>query len=337
MDNLQSRAIYEGSWALAVPGSACPEDASVSCTDSSISTMGCCPAGDTCFGSGGYYCCPSKDDCRTTVDNFPTCFNSTWSLYQASSSSYYFCCPPGQYGVIPKGGWGGICQYNEVPVATSKVATLVDQLTTSPTTRATRTATITSTRSGGVEVTVTQLVSGQITTPAGESPTGGTIQVPSGNDNANENTSGSSTSGSTSSSKQSLSSGAIAGIVIGSFGVLALFLVAFMLYRRNSKKGNSQGLGGPSGGAVEGHTGGMQQESALGYSAVPQNQDNYPIPVSEFKSPALSAASPIPTGYSQNQPHGTELPSPADGRPGVYEAPVPQSWEGRAEMGSTRW
>ncbi|KAG4431362.1 hypothetical protein IFR05_013159 [Cadophora sp. M221] len=205
--------------------------------------------------------------------------------------------------------------------------------------RATRTATITSTGIDGGEVTITQVVGGQTTAPTGSRPTA-SIQVPSGNDNANDNTSGSSsgssTSGSTSSSKQSLSPGAIAGIVIGSLGVLALFLVAFLLYRRNSKKGNSQGSGGLSGGAVESYTGGMQQESAPGYSAVPQNQDNYPIPVSEFKSPALSAASPVPTGYTQNQPHGTELPSPADGRPGVYEAPVQQSWEGRAEMGSNR-
>ncbi|PVH75310.1 hypothetical protein DL98DRAFT_593304 [Cadophora sp. DSE1049] len=336
---LQNRANYEGSWALAIPGASCPAEAPVLCDTDSITTTGCCPDGDTCFGLGGTYCCPTKSDCSTTVTNFPSCFNSTWTLYETKTTSDYFCCPPGQYGVLPLGNYGGICQYNDVAVDSSRSATLVEQLGTRTTSPTTRTATITSTRNDGVETTITQVVTGKttVTTEASPTGTGGSVQVPSGNDND----SGSSSSGSTSSSSNNgLSAGAIAGIVIGSLGVLALFLVAFMLYRRNSKKSSARrgAAEGPTGGAVEGYAGGMQQQggSAPSYSAVPQNQDNYPIPVTEYKSPATQAASPVPTGYAQTQSYGNELPSPADGSQGPYEAPVPPRWEGRAEMGSNR-
>ncbi|KAL2063381.1 hypothetical protein VTL71DRAFT_5186 [Oculimacula yallundae] len=327
-DGLQSRAVYQGSWALAIVGSTCPEGA-VTCDASSLPTTGCCSSGETCFGSGGYYCCPTKDDCKTTVDNFPACFNNTWSLYQARSGIYYFCCPPGQYGVIPVGNYGGICQYNDVPVAASRSATLVEQVGTSSITRATRTSTTTSTRSDGAVVIVTQTVEG---TPkaVGASPT--SVSGQGNNNNANQNSNG------TSSSNQGLSAGAIAGIVIGSLGVLALFLVAFMLYRRNSKKSKTeQAIGGPNGGTTESHAGGMQQANEPQYTAVSQqnHDNNYPIPATEMKSPALSAASPT-SGYVHNQPYGNELPSSAYGNPGPYEAPVQPQWEGRAEMGSNR-
>ncbi|KAH7403205.1 hypothetical protein BKA64DRAFT_668533 [Cadophora sp. MPI-SDFR-AT-0126] len=335
---LQNRANYEGSWAVAIPGASCPAEAPVLCDTDSITTTGCCPSGDTCFGLGGTYCCPTKSDCSTTVTNFPSCFNNTWTLYAAKTTNDYFCCPPGQYGVLPLGDYGGICQYNDVAVESSRSATEISQLgtrTTPPPT--TRTATITSTRNDGVETTITEVVTGKTTATTEASPAGtsGSVQVPSGNDND----SGSSSGSTTSSSKNGLSAGAIAGIVIGSLGVLALFLVAFMLYRRNSKRSNAQqgGAGGPIGGTVEGYGGGMQQgPSAPSYSAVPQSQDNYPISV-EPKSPAMQAASPVPTGYTQAQPYGNELPnSPANGAQGPYEAPVPPRWEGRAEMGSNR-
>ena len=212
---------------------------------------------------------------------------------------------------------------------------LMSRRSASPTTR---TATITSTRNDGVETTITEVVTGKTTATGEASPagTGGSAQVPSGNDND----SGSSSGSTSSSSNKGLSAGAIAGIVIGSLGVLALFLVAFMLYRRNSKRSNTQPgvAGGTTGSTVEGYGGGMQQQaaSAPSYSAVPQMHDNYPIPV-EQKSPVMQAASPAPTGYAQTQPYGNELPhSPAVSPHGPYEAHVPPRWEGRAEMDSSR-
>lgn len=334
---LQDRANYEGSWAVAIPGASCPAEAPVLCDTDSITTTGCCPSGDTCFGLGGTYCCPTKSDCSTTVTNFPSCFNETWTLYAAKTTADYFCCPPGQYGVLPLSDYGGICQYDDVAVDSSRSATLVEQLGTRSASPTTRTATITSTRNDGVETTITEVVTGKTTATGEASPagTGGSAQVPSGNDND----SGSSSGSTSSSSNKGLSAGAIAGIVIGSLGVLALFLVAFMLYRRNSKRSNAQpgGAGGTTGGTVEGYGGGMQQQaaSAPSYSAVPQRQDNYPIPV-ENKSPAMQTASPAPTGFAQTQ-YGNELPhSPAISPHGPYEAHVPPTWEGRAEMGSSR-
>ncbi|CZT03093.1 uncharacterized protein RAG0_09961 [Rhynchosporium agropyri] len=329
VDGLQNRAIYQGSWALAIPGTSCPEDVSVTCKGS-LPTTGCCVVGDTCFGAGAHYCCPSKDDCRTNVSDFPACFNSTWSLYQAHDTDYYFCCPQGQYGVLPIGNYGGICQYNDVPVAASKIATLVDQVGTSSISRPTRTATMTSTRSDGATVIVTQILEGTATKPPGTNPTS---SASSSKDNQNQNSSD------TSPSNKGISAGAIAGIVIGSLGVLALFLVAFMLYRRNSKKTKTeQASRGPNGGATDAYASGMPQGNAPNYTAIPQqNHDiNYPIPVTEIKSPLISAASPAPGGYSQSPPHGAELQSPASGNTGPYGAPTQPQWEGRAELFSYR-
>ena len=70
---LQDRANYEGSWAVAIPGASCPAEAPVLCDTDSITTTGCCPSGDTCFGLGGTYCCPTSmqfvDDNLPETDN----------------------------------------------------------------------------------------------------------------------------------------------------------------------------------------------------------------------------------------------------------------------------
>lgn len=58
--SLVSRANYEGSWALGIPGSECPSDTPVTCSQSSIATLECCPSGNTCFGLSSSYCCPSS-------------------------------------------------------------------------------------------------------------------------------------------------------------------------------------------------------------------------------------------------------------------------------------
>ena len=56
--SLIPRANYEGSWALGIPGSECPSDTPVSCSQSSSTE--CCPSGNTCFGYSSPYCCPSS-------------------------------------------------------------------------------------------------------------------------------------------------------------------------------------------------------------------------------------------------------------------------------------
>jgi hypothetical protein len=57
----QRRTDYNGGWALAVPGSTCPADASVACsTNGGYVNPTCCPSGQTCFGYASPYCCPSS-------------------------------------------------------------------------------------------------------------------------------------------------------------------------------------------------------------------------------------------------------------------------------------
>ncbi len=182
-----------------------------------------------------------------------------------------------------------------------------------------------------MEVTVTQEVAGQTTVTKSTSATDAAAQPPSSSD-------GTSSGSTSSSSKQGLSGGAIAGIVIGSLGVIALFLVAFLLYRRSSRKGAAT-----QGPVPDTYPDTTQHGSAPVYTAVPQhNSHNYPIPASELKSPTTSAASPE-SGYlrTQDQNLGSDVSSPVDHNlQGVYgnavEAPVPQRWEGRAEMGPGR-
>lgn len=56
--------------------------------------------------------------------NFPQCAdpaNVMYVLRQASKS--YFCCPVGQFGVLPISGYGGFCQENGTPVDPTRVAT----------------------------------------------------------------------------------------------------------------------------------------------------------------------------------------------------------------------
>ncbi|CZT51929.1 uncharacterized protein RSE6_13154 [Rhynchosporium secalis] len=330
VDGLQNRAIYQGSWALAIPGSSCPEDVSVTCKG--------------VFRQQGVVLLVTLASARVLIivvrvrmiaepmyPIFPPALTVPGVYTKRMTRSITFAVSPqGQYGVLPIGNYGGICQYNDVPVAASKIATLVDQVGTSSISRPTRTATMTSTRSDGATVIVTQILEGTATKPPGTNPTS---SASSSKDNQNQNSSD------TSPSNKGLSAGAIAGIVIGSLGVLALFLVAFMLYRRNSKKTKTeQASRGPNGGATDAYASGMPQGNAPNYTAVPQqNHDiNYPILVTEIKSPLISAASPAPGGYSQSPPHGAELQSPASGNTGPYEAPTQPQWEGRAELFSYR-
>lgn len=185
------------------------------------------------------------------------------------------------------------------------------------------TGTITSTRSDPVTATSKST----ITNPAG------TTGVP-----ASQSTNDTTTQSSPSSSK-SLSAGAIAGIAIGVAGVLALLLVAFLLYRRKSN--NSKTVQGPGVQAHNPYAGAPVHGNAPTYSPVPQNSDQYPIPAGE-KTPAMAAANLNNGGFAHKQPMGNELPNSFVQTPhhGVYgnaiEAPVPQQWEGRAEMGPGR-
>jgi len=62
-------------------------------------------------------------DCGAFVDTFPTCANSTWTMY--ADSSKYFCCETGQVGVISPSEFDGLCEAFDQTVPSSLLATTV--------------------------------------------------------------------------------------------------------------------------------------------------------------------------------------------------------------------
>ncbi|KAF8857806.1 hypothetical protein BDZ45DRAFT_422310 [Acephala macrosclerotiorum] len=168
-DDVLKRASYNGGWALGLPGSTCPSDAPVACdTGSGSINPTCCPSGQTCSGNIHPYCCPSSVDCVNVVQNVPVCANSTWDMYALPSSGEYFCCEPGQYGVLPLHGYAGICEPTDQAVASSLIATPASQVGGAAVTSvATQTGgivkstlVVTSTLQGGGVTTITSAVSG---------------------------------------------------------------------------------------------------------------------------------------------------------------------------------
>lgn len=146
--SLHLRADYNGGWPLGLPGASCPADTPVACASSTTTVNPtCCPSGQTCFGLTSPHCCPTSKhfslvvyiknwsliwgeidaDCANVVRNLPVCANSSWNMYQLDSRTY-FCCKPGQYGVLPLGGYTGICQPNDQVVASSLIASAASQV-----------------------------------------------------------------------------------------------------------------------------------------------------------------------------------------------------------------
>jgi hypothetical protein len=243
----------------------------------------------------------------------------------------FFCCEPGQYGVLPVSGYAGICEPNDQPVASSLIATAATQIggavatgTGNVVVATTAVAsTLTSTLVGGGLTTIRTTIAATTTQTSGSSATGGA----------------SSSSPIQSAAKTwGLSVGAIIGIAVGALGLILLALVSCFLCW---KKRRTQ------------HPG---QTPAPVYSAVPQPYQRQNLVPAEYKSPPVAYAAPVqgygghpqpgqghavsplssqaPSGYGGSPPpqgYGPSQPPTAPGGPPPVEAP--QRWEGRVEMG----
>ena len=62
-------------------------------------------------------------DCGPFVNTFPTCANSTWTMY--ADSYKYFCCEAGQVGAISPSEIDGLCEAVDQAVPSSLLATTV--------------------------------------------------------------------------------------------------------------------------------------------------------------------------------------------------------------------
>lgn len=55
------------------------------------------------------------------------CANSTWNMYLLGSKNNFFCCEPGQFGVLPLAGYAGVCEPSDVVVTSTLLASLASQ------------------------------------------------------------------------------------------------------------------------------------------------------------------------------------------------------------------
>ncbi|KAK0114879.1 hypothetical protein ONS96_013359 [Cadophora gregata f. sp. sojae] len=324
--SLRNRAAYQGGWALGIPGADCPAIAPVACpTRSGTVNPACCPEGQLCDGTIYPYCCPTGSDCFSTVQNLPVCANQTWNMYILTSDQY-FCCEPGQYGVLPSRGYAGICVPNDQVVASSLIATAASQvgggaLTTGVNTNpvpTSATRTVTSTLKDGGVTTITTEVKSTATATATEVSDGGS------GSSSSEST-GSSGSKTSKKSKSKLSTGATVGIAIGAVAVLLLLaLLLWKVLGARKARDNAVVTTGPDGYAAG---------NAPAYTPQAQQQ----TPVMEYKSPVA-----VQQGQVSAEGGGwAGTPSSPSGRgqggympPALTHEPVeaPSRWERRAEM-----
>ncbi|KAG4437938.1 hypothetical protein IFR05_006562 [Cadophora sp. M221] len=332
--SLQNRATYQGGWALGVPGADCPAIAPVACsTLSGNVNPTCCPEGQLCDGSIYPYCCPTGSDCFSTVQNLPVCANQTWNMYSLSGGDQYFCCEPGQFGVLPTSGYAGICVPNDQVVASSLIATAATQaggggpLKTGGNTNpvpTSATKTVTSTLAGGAVTTITTEVKSTATATAT-----GSSDAESGSGASGSDSGGSTNSGSTSKkSKSSFSTGAKVGVAIGAVAVLLLLaLILWKVLGARKSKHAAAAVDGTGYGAAGGMGG------APAYTPQPQHA----TPVTEYKSPATVQQGSVGAGGGEWT--GTPSPPPAQGQGGYMPPPMaqqpveaPSRWERRVEM-----
>lgn len=276
----------------------------------------------------------AAQDCINVVTNFPICAAPTWNLYiYDASRNWYFCCPPGQYGVLPIAGSAGICKPEDVAVASSLVATPVSQaggtaIATRSLTEATSTVKVTRTstlRGGGITTVTDEVVAtAEVTETSGYG-----------------DKSGGSGSRTSSSSKKSskLATGAIAGIAIGA--VFLLIAAAFAIWW-GRRKANQNALK-----ASADMYAATQQANQLGGAAVgPAYEASRPYE-REYKSPAVSsgymgagygsATPPMPPGNNNGQLGYSGTPPPfTASHTSPVEVPAALRNVERAEMGVGR-
>ncbi|KAH6718650.1 hypothetical protein BKA61DRAFT_261164 [Leptodontidium sp. MPI-SDFR-AT-0119] len=327
--SLQHRAAYQGGWALGLPGADCPAIAPVACsTMSGNVNPTCCPEGQLCNGSIYPYCCPTGSDCFSIVQNLPVCANQTWNMYILETDQY-FCCEPGQFGVLPSQGYAGLCVPNDQVVASSLIATAASQVgggavstggNTNPVlTSATKT--VTSTLAGGGVTTITTEVKSTATATA--------TDVSDAGSGASGSASGGSTnSGSTSKkSKSSFSTGAKVGVAVGAVAVLLLLaLILWKVLGARKSKHAAAAVDGTGYGAAGGMGG------APAYTQAQQQ-----TPVTEYKNPVAVQQGIVGAGGGEWA--GSPSPPPGQGQGGYMPPPVaqqpveaPSRWERRVEM-----
>lgn len=239
----------------------------------------------------------------------------------------YFCCEPGQYGVLPSRGYAGICVPNDQVVASSLVATAASQvgggaLTTGVNTNLVATSatkTVTSTlKDGGITTITTEVKSTATATATGSSD--GEL----GSGSSSSESAGSSGSSTSKKSKSKLSTGATVGIAIGAVAVaLLLGLLLWKVLGARKAKNNAAATASPDGHAAGG---------APAYTPQPQQQ----TPVMEYKTPVAVQQGQVGTGGEWG---GSPSPPLAHGQagympPALTQQPVeaPSKWERRVEM-----
>ena len=214
------------------------------------------------------------------------------------SSRTFFCCEPGQYGVLPISGYTGICEPVDQPVASSLVATPASQAggtVIATAVQAPSTGTVTSTMRDGALTTI-------LTTAL--------LATASGTATGTGNGSPASTAGATGSGfGQSgtvtfhISKGGLIGIVLVAIIVLASIII-FCVYWRKRKADRRRGgavLAGNGGGTVYAGTGTPM------HAAFPQTDDMSPSVV--YAQP-VGGSPGVQQGYPQQDYGKCELPSP---------------------------
>ncbi|KAK5654034.1 hypothetical protein OQA88_7712 [Cercophora sp. LCS_1] len=185
-------------FALRLNGSSCLSQ-EVDCGTTVAPYRVCCPAGSFCPAQYNVNCCPSADNCTSSLIESPRCANETWDLYDNGG---FFCCLKGLFGYSARltnsngcGSEGYILKSGEVRLPLVKAGQVA---TTSPTS------------------------SGMTTSSSGATspPPSSTSQPPA-----------------TSPDEQAMSTGAKIGVGVGvAGGVLALLLIAWIAYRRVKKR-----------------------------------------------------------------------------------------------------
>jgi len=216
----------------------CPAGAK-SCT-SDDGAASCCPNAYGCqFDaiSSQHYCCSAGTNCQSTIQNIPICADPNWGLYFSGNLNVYFCCLPGQVGILSENGafsnGFGSCGDAGLSYPTSKLASAVAE----PTGHASLPSSSFSSRTANAPQSTL------ITTPSG-SPTS---TSPAGAGGAQGSSSTTSPPPSTSiSSTTNLSTGAIVGIAVGGVAFVALVgIIGFLCFRYGRRQSIKSAGGGP--------------------------------------------------------------------------------------------
>ncbi|KAK8121539.1 hypothetical protein PG999_005659 [Apiospora kogelbergensis] len=253
---------YDGGWSLRVDSRYCPSSAPIDC---GMGTQRrCCPSGYVCAGvglQGGSWCCKEGEDCLNQARETPRCPNQQWTLWGGDTgtvSDGAWCCQPGYNGYY-KGKVEGVgctkAGVNTLPSNTFFAKTvLTSQCATSTPTPSSSSSSSSSAATGQTSPT----------------PTGAVADGQNAGDGQQKDDE----------SSKGLGSGAIAGIVVGCVGGLALVAGAIgaVLWRRrkNHQAAAGQEPSHGAGGDAPGYSpngyyqapGDMQQQSGYADSSV---------------------------------------------------------------------